>query len=111
MLICRGCGRGYPRVPVPLLVTDPTSLRPWGTGLTEATLGRRCAMFRRMQWISHRTEDEIYEKLVEYAEAPETLRAIGVKARRWVLENQHGEALVKRYIAAYEQILGAHRSS
>ncbi len=60
--------------------------------------------------VNVRTEDEIYDKLVEYTEARETLRAVGANARRWVLENQHGEALMKRYISIYEQVLAEHQS-
>lgn len=51
------------------------------------------------------TEDEIYEKLVELTDTPGALEAIGAQARQWVLENQDGDALMERYISAYQRIL------
>lgn len=53
--------------------------------------------------INVRTEEEIYQKLLELVQSPAIASDIGVRARRWVLENLSGEVLVSRYLESYRR--------
>lgn len=53
------------------------------------------------------TEQDIYETLVARTVSRDELRALGMRAREWIMKYQHGDALVGQYIACYEQILAA----
>jgi len=52
------------------------------------------------------TEQEIYEALVTRTASRDELRALGVRARQWIMSHRHGDALVPKYESCYEAVLG-----
>lgn len=53
------------------------------------------------------TEEEIYQTLVAQTASRDALRALGNRARAWILKHQHGDAVIGRYIECYEQVLAS----
>ncbi len=52
-----------------------------------------------------RTEEDIYQALLEGVRHPQMLHDIGKRARAWSLTHLHAEVVVKRYLSFYDQIL------
>jgi glycosyltransferase involved in cell wall biosynthesis len=53
------------------------------------------------------TEQEIYDTLLTQTSSTESLRAIGARSRAWIMRHQHGDAVVPRYLACYEEVLAS----
>ena len=57
------------------------------------------------------SEEEICEALVKYTSDPRSLCALGRVSRQWILDHHGARRIIHRYIAVYEEILAAARST
>ena len=54
------------------------------------------------------SEDDIYEKMIEFTADRNKLVDIGKSSREWVLKYHHCEKVIDRYLDLYKEVLNTH---